>query len=64
MAVSALWFTGYDLFFPDAHGLFASLGAHSLRMLAAAVGLFIINWTAAFRWHYRRALESEDTGPA
>ncbi len=29
-----VWFTGlYDLFFPDAHGLFASLGVHSLRML-------------------------------
>lgn len=31
----------YDLIFPDAHGLFASLGAHSLRMLAAAAGFFI-----------------------
>ncbi len=66
MAVSArlVWFTGlYDPFFPDAHGLFASLGAHSLRMLAAAVGLFIITWTTGFRRHYRRTLESEDTRP-
>lgn len=57
-------FTGlHDLFFPDAHGLFDSLGAHSLRMLAAAVELFIITRRAGFRRHYRRTLESEDTRP-
>ena len=50
-------------FFPDAHGLLASLGTYSIRMLAAAVGLFIITWTSGFRRHYRRALESEDTRP-
>ena len=32
-------------------------------MLAAAVGLFIITWTAGFRRHYCRTLESEDTRP-
>jgi hypothetical protein len=59
-----VWFTGlYDLFFPNAHGLFASLGVHSLRMLAAAVALFALTWTAGFRRHYRRTLESEDTHP-
>jgi hypothetical protein len=59
-----VWFAGlYDLFFPDAHGLFASLGVHSLRMLAAAVALFILTWTAGFRRHYRRTLESEDSRP-
>ena len=59
-----VWFTGlYDLFFPGAQGLFASLGVHSLRMLAAAIALFALTWTAGFRRHYRRTLESEDTGP-
>jgi hypothetical protein len=59
-----VWFTGfYDLFLPDAHGLFASLGVYSLRMLAAAIALFSITWTIGFRRHYRRTLESEDTSP-
>ena len=59
-----VWFTGlYDLFFPDAHGLFASLGVHALRMLAAAIALFALTWTAGFRRHYRRTLESEDARP-
>jgi len=57
-----VWFTGlYDLFFPNAHGLFASLGVHSLRMLAGAIALFALTWTLGFRRHYRRTLESEDT---
>jgi hypothetical protein len=59
-----VWFTGlYDLFFPHAHGLFASLGVHSLRMLAAAVALFALTWMAGFRRHYRRTLESDDARP-
>lgn len=58
-----VWFTGlYDLFFPNAHGIFASLGAHSLRVLGAAMALFALTWAAGFRRHYRRTLESEDTG--
>jgi len=56
-----VWFTGlYDLFAPGAQGLFVSLGAYSLRMLAAAMALFSLTWLAAFRRHYRRTLESED----
>jgi hypothetical protein len=59
-----VWFTGlHDLFFPDAQGLFASLGVHSLRMLGAAIALFALTWTAGFRRHYRRTLESENTRP-
>jgi hypothetical protein len=57
-----VWFTGlYDLFLPDAQGLFVSLGVHSLRMLAGAIVLFAVTWTAGFRRHYRRTLESEDS---
>jgi hypothetical protein len=57
-----VWFTGlYDLFFPDAPGLFAQLGVYSLRMLAAAIALFATTWTVGFRRHYRRTLESEET---
>jgi hypothetical protein len=60
----SVWFTGlYDLFLPDAHGLFASLGLHSLRMLGAAIALFAVTWTVGFTRHYRRTLEAEDTGP-
>jgi hypothetical protein len=59
-----VWFTGlYDLFFPDAHGLFVSLGVHALRMLAAVFALFLLTWMAGFRRHYRRTLEAEDTRP-
>jgi hypothetical protein len=59
-----VWFTGlYDLFVPHAQGLFASLGIHSLQMLGAAIALFILTWTAGFRRHYRRTLESEDSRP-
>jgi hypothetical protein len=59
-----VWFTGlYDLFLPNAHGLFASLGVHSLRMFGAVIALFALTWTAGFRRHYRRTLESEDTRP-
>jgi hypothetical protein len=59
-----VWFTGlYDLFFPDAHGLFASLGVYALKMLGIAIALFAVTWTAGFRRHYRRTLESEDTHP-
>ena len=46
-----------------AHGLFASLGVHSLRMLGAAIALFALTWTVGFRRHYRRTLEAEDAGP-
>jgi hypothetical protein len=57
-------FTGfYDLFLPGAHGLFASLGVHSFRMLGAAIALFALTWTAGFRRHFRRTLEAEDTDP-
>lgn len=59
-----VWFTGlYDLFFPNAHGLFASLGAYSLKMLAAATALFALTWSIGFRRHYRRTLEAEDSRP-
>ena len=59
-----IWFTGlHDLFLPDAHGLFASLGVYGLRMLGGAIALVALTWTAGFRRHYRRTLESEDTGP-
>jgi hypothetical protein len=59
-----VWFTGlYDLFFPNAHGLFASLGVHSLRMLAAVIALVLVTWTTGFRRHYRRTLEAEDSRP-
>lgn len=59
-----VWFTGlFDLFLPNPQGLFASLGAHSLRMLGGAAALFILTWTAGFQRHYRRTLESEDTRP-
>jgi hypothetical protein len=59
-----VWFTGlYDLFFPDAHGLFATLGVHALRMLAAAIALFGLTWAIGFRRHHRRTLESEETHP-
>jgi hypothetical protein len=59
-----VWFTGlHDLFLPDARGLFASLGVYGLRMLGAAVGLVVLTWTAGFRRHFRRTLESEDSGP-
>ena len=59
-----VWFTGlYDLFLPGAHGLFASLGIYSQRMLVAAIALVALTWAAGFRRHYRRTLESEDTRP-
>ena len=59
-----VWFTGlYDLFLPHTHGLFVSLGVHSLKMLGAFFALFTLTWTAGFRRHYRRTLESEDSGP-
>jgi hypothetical protein len=59
-----VWFTGlHDLFLPDAHGLFASLGGYSLRMLGAAIILFAITWAIGLPRHYRRTLESEDTRP-
>ena len=59
-----VWFTGlYDLFFPNAQGLFASLGVWALEMLAAAIALFAVTWAAGFRRHYRRTLESEETPP-
>ena len=59
-----VWFTGlYDLFFPNARGLFADLGAYSLEMLAAAIALFAFTWALGFRRHYRRTLEAEDTSP-
>jgi hypothetical protein len=59
-----VWFEGlYDLFAPGAPGLFASLGMHSLWMLASAIAVFALTWTAGFHRHYRRTLESEDTRP-
>jgi hypothetical protein len=59
-----VWFTGlYDLFLPDAHGLFVSLGVHSLKMLGAVMALFALTWTAGFGRHYRRTLESEAAPP-
>jgi hypothetical protein len=59
-----VWFTGlYDLFIPDAHGLFADLGVYALQMLAAAIALVAVTWTAGFRRHYRRTLESEEARP-
>jgi hypothetical protein len=59
-----VWFTGlHDLFLPNAQGLFASLGVYGLQMLGAVIGLVVLTWAAGFRRHYRRTLESEDTGP-
>ena len=59
-----IWFTGlYDLFFPNARGLFASLGVHAVQMLGGAIALFALTWTAGFRRHYRRTLEAEDSRP-
>ncbi|HEX3747392.1 MAG TPA: hypothetical protein VHW09_25825 [Bryobacteraceae bacterium] len=59
-----VWFAGlYDLFQSNAHGLFASLGVHALRMSAAALALFALTWLLGFRRHYDRTLESEDTRP-
>jgi hypothetical protein len=59
-----VWFTGlYDLFLPNRHGLFASLGVYSLQMMAGTVGLFALTWTIGFARHYRRTLESEDAPP-
>jgi hypothetical protein len=59
-----VWFTGiYDLFTPGAEGIFVSLGAHSLRMLGAAMAVFGLTWAIAFRRHFRRTLEAEDTEP-
>ena len=59
-----IWFTGlYDLFLPNAPGLFASLGVHALIMLGAALSIFACTWTLGFGRHYRRTLESEDTRP-
>ena len=56
-----VWFTGlYDLFLPDAQGLFVSLGVYSLRMLGAVIAVFVLTWAVGFRRHYRRTLESED----
>jgi len=59
-----VWFMGfYDLFFPNPHGLFAVLGIHAIRTLAAAVALLAMAWTAGFRRQYRRTLEAEDSRP-
>ena len=59
-----VWFTGLsDLFFPNSQGLFATLGAHSLRMLGGAIAVFLLTWMAGFRRHYRRTLEAEESGP-
>lgn len=59
-----VWFTGlYDLFFPNARGLFASLGVHAVQMLGGAIALFALTWTAGFPQHYRRTLEAEDSRP-
>ena len=57
-----VWFTGlYDLLLPNTYGLFLDLGEHGLRMLAAAMALFAMTWTAGFSRHYRRTLEAEET---
>lgn len=59
-----VWFAGlHDLFFANAHGLFADLGKHSLEMLGAALALLALTWSIGFRRHYRRTLEAEDSRP-
>lgn len=57
-----VWFAGiYDLLLPSRNLLFGDLGRHGVLLLGAAAGITVITWTAGYRRHYARTLESEDT---
>jgi hypothetical protein len=58
-----IWFTGlYDLLLTPSDPLFASLGTFAGEALGVAMAVFCATWALGFRRHYRRTLETEDTG--
>ena len=57
------WFTGVqELLVKSNDPLFPSLGRFGLKALGWAAALFCAAFTAGYARHYRRTLESEDTG--
>ena len=60
-----MWFLGwYEAAAGSTHPVFLSLAAMAPRALAAAVGLAVLTFLAAYRMHLQRSLETRGAGTA